>query len=170
MLSSRVVFARVPLLARPMATASGKKPAKPKLPKRAPSPYNLFVKDAIQERPASIMPAECMAKAASQWKMMSGVDKAPYETAAAEARENFEALKKEHAKPLRFRTAYVFFTKENHCDVSSEMPSRPFGDIGAEIGRRWKLLSDSARQPYLDMEQADRARWERETAAHAKKQ
>ena len=45
---------------------------------------------------------------------------------------------------------YMKFVKENRDGVVKDNPDFSFGDIGKELGRMWRGLSDSERTRYYD--------------------
>ena len=70
------------------------------MPKRSPSAYNLYVKDAIPEIRRSepgLSFGEYMKKCSAQWKALSGGDQQVYITRAAQAKEEFMRKKNEES-------------------------------------------------------------------------
>lgn len=48
-------------------------------------------------------------------------------------------------KPL---TGYMLFAKEMRPVVKEEQPELSFGELGKELGARWRALSDDAKAKY----------------------
>ncbi|KAN0065364.1 Non-histone chromosomal protein 6 [Thecaphora frezii] len=74
--------------------------------------------------------------------------------------------KKDPAAPKRPLSAYMFFSQDHREKVKSENPDAGFGDVGRLLGAKWKEMSDSEKQPYLDMANRDKLRAEAEKAAY----
>ena len=58
--------------------------------------------------------------------------------------------KKVKKGPKRPASAFIFFSKVERPKLKAENPDMAFGDIGKELGKRWKALSDAEKKPYLD--------------------
>jgi len=76
--------------------------------------------------------------AASQCKICkkSAVDK--------ESHKEHQHQWREPNAPKRSLSAFMHFFTSKHPKLNEEQPTLPFkfGDVGKEIGRRWKLVSD----------------------------
>lgn len=82
------------------ATATPKAPKAPKQLKRAPSPFNLYVKEAYgdvraklqkEAKPAGL--ADCQAVLRDAWNSLPDAKKKPYEAESAKAKEALAAEK-----------------------------------------------------------------------------
>jgi len=67
----------------------------------------------------------------------------------------------------RFRSAYIFFVKENFKKVAAASTKKNGRNKRAkyvlrELGKRWRCLSAAERCKFEVMAQKDRARWQRE--------
>ena len=58
--------------------------------------------------------------------------------------------KKVKKGPKRPASAFIFFSKVERPKLRAENPDMAFGEIGKELGKRWKALSDAEKKPYLD--------------------
>ncbi|SPO36695.1 probable NHP6B - nonhistone chromosomal protein [Pseudozyma flocculosa] len=74
--------------------------------------------------------------------------------------------KKDPAAPKRPLSAYMFFSQDHREKVKTENPDAGFGDVGRLLGAKWKEMSDSEKQPYLDMANRDKLRADAEKAAY----
>jgi len=70
-------------------------------------------------------------------------------------------------KPARY--AWNFFFKEHYKKLRSREHThehfdvqKAFTDIGANLGERWKALSDEDRKPYMELAKADKLRYQKE--------
>ncbi|KAK3244346.1 hypothetical protein CYMTET_27681 [Cymbomonas tetramitiformis] len=74
---------------------------------------------------------------------------------------------KETKKPRakRAKTAYQFFCNEKRSEVISDDPSFTFGQISAELGKRWKALPAKDREPFVKMNEQAKAQLAKEVAA-----
>ncbi|KAK4048425.1 Non-histone chromosomal protein 6 [Microbotryomycetes sp. JL201] len=74
--------------------------------------------------------------------------------------------KKDPNAPKRPLSAYMHFSQQNREQVKSDNPEASFGELGKLLGGKWKEMSDSEKKPYVDMAEKDKARYEKEKAAH----
>lgn len=60
------------------------------------------------------------------------------------------ALPEEEAaeKPKKPASAYMLFSKEMRPTVVEENPDMSFGEVGRELGARWRALSDDEKAKY----------------------
>ena len=58
--------------------------------------------------------------------------------------------KKVKKGPKRPASAFIFFSKVERPKLRAENPDMAFGEIGKELGKRWKAMSDAEKKPYLD--------------------
>lgn len=68
-------------------------------------------------------------------------------------------------RPVRNRTAYLLFVKDNRKNTQTDNPNMDFAAVTKDIAERWGNLTDAQRQPYLDRAAADKERYEGEVAA-----
>lgn len=68
--------------------------------------------------------------------------------------------KKDPNAPKRAMSAFMFYSNDIRSTVKEECPELPFLQIASEIGRRWKLLTDTEKIPYQEMADKDKARYE----------
>ncbi|OJJ39297.1 hypothetical protein ASPWEDRAFT_106524, partial [Aspergillus wentii DTO 134E9] len=68
--------------------------------------------------------------------------------------------------PKRGLSAYMFFANDMRDKVREENPGISFGQVGKQLGDRWKNLSDADRRPYDEKAAADKKRYEEEKAAY----
>ena len=45
-------------------------------------------------------------------------------------------------------SGYMVFCKEQRPILKKESPDMPFGQVGKELGKRWKALSDKEKEQY----------------------
>ena len=63
--------------------------------------------------------------------------------------------------PKRPKSAYIFFCTENRQKVIDENPGIKFPDIGKKLGKLWKNMSDSEKEPYIKLAEADKERFKK---------
>lgn len=56
--------------------------------------------------------------------------------------------KKKSAGGKKKVSGYMLFCKEQRPIVKKEMPDLTFGQIGKELGKRWKALSEKEKEGY----------------------
>jgi hypothetical protein len=75
--------------------------------------------------------------------------------------------KKDPNKPRRNKSAYLFFAQEHRPLVKADLPGATFGDIGREVGMRWKAIKDSkSADKYKSLAAKDKVRYTNEMKAY----
>ncbi|GJJ09375.1 Non-histone chromosomal protein 6 [Clathrus columnatus] len=95
-------------------------------------------------------------------KMPKETTKATKKKAASEKK----VTKKGKDGPKRALSAYMFFSQDWRERIKAENPDAGFGEVGKLLGAKWKELDESEKKPYIEQAAQDRARAEREKAAH----
>eukprot|EP00470_Lotharella_oceanica_P002178 CAMPEP_0170170868 /NCGR_PEP_ID=MMETSP0040_2-20121228/3924_1 /TAXON_ID=641309 /ORGANISM="Lotharella oceanica, Strain CCMP622" /LENGTH=256 /DNA_ID=CAMNT_0010410571 /DNA_START=27 /DNA_END=797 /DNA_ORIENTATION=- len=155
---------------KPIKRSSSKKD-EPK-PKRARSAYIFFcreerpkLKESLDDKDENkVKPVEMMGMLAERWKKASKATKARFQKMADKDKIRYEKDKEEqkaNEPPKRARAAYNFFVAHER-PLMAEKHERE--KIFAEIGRKWKAISDEDKKLYLDLEAEDKRRHEREMA------
>ncbi|CAG7992856.1 unnamed protein product [Penicillium olsonii] len=94
----------------------------------------------------------------------------PKEKSTRKAPEKRQARrKKDPNAPKRGLSAYMFFANDNRDKVREENPGISFGQVGKQLGDKWKALSEDDRKPYDDKAAKDKKRYEEEKAAYLAK-
>ncbi|KAF2747986.1 hypothetical protein M011DRAFT_476620 [Sporormia fimetaria CBS 119925] len=75
--------------------------------------------------------------------------------------------KKDPNAPKRALSAYMFFANEQRDKVREDNPGIKFGEVGKQLGEKWKALNEKQRAPYDAKAAADKKRYEEEKAAYA---
>ena len=98
----------------------------------------------------------------------------PKKRKAEPKKEKAEPKKKRKKKdpnaPKGKSSAYIMFGNAKRAEVKEQHPDFSLGDIGRELGKRWKELTDDDKKPYVDLATADAERYDREMAAYKAKQ
>lgn len=75
--------------------------------------------------------------------------------------------KKDPNKPRRNLSAYMFFAREHRPLVKVDLPGATFGELGREVGMRWKAIKDTERAgKYKSLAASDKARYAKEMKAY----
>ncbi|KAM0721147.1 hypothetical protein Q7P37_003434 [Cladosporium fusiforme] len=74
--------------------------------------------------------------------------------------------KKDPNQPKRGLSAYMFFANEQRDKVREDNPGIKFGEVGKQLGEKWKALNDKQKEPYEAKAKADKQRYEEEKAAY----
>ena len=69
-------------------------------------------------------------------------------------------------KPL---TPFMYFNIATRPKVLEDHPGTSFGDIGKELGKRWKELNDTEKLPYQKQSEEDKKRYVHELEAMQEK-
>lgn len=89
------------------------------------------------------------------------------EAAASPAKK--KRKKKDPNAPKGKSSAYIMFGNATRAAVKADHPDFSLGDVGRELGKRWKELDDAAKQPHVDKANEDAARYDREMKAYKEK-
>ena len=74
------------------------------------------------------------------------------------------------APPKESSSAFVFFGRATRDDIKAAHPDWSLGDVGRELGKRWKELSDDDKKPFHDQAAKDAERYKTEMEAYKAKQ
>jgi hypothetical protein len=74
--------------------------------------------------------------------------------------------KKDPTLPKGPLTAYLFFAMEHRASIKEANPSFTLGEIGRELGERWRKATPEDKAPFLASQAADKERYDKEMAAH----
>ncbi|CAG9330538.1 unnamed protein product [Blepharisma stoltei] len=78
----------------------------------------------------------------------------------SEQEEEKEEKKVEGPKPKKARSAYIFFCNEKRPDLDEEFKGK---EAMKKLGAMWKACSEAEKQPYADLAEKDKERYERQT-------
>eukprot|EP00545_Synedropsis_sp_CCMP1620_P006464 CAMPEP_0119009350 /NCGR_PEP_ID=MMETSP1176-20130426/4306_1 /TAXON_ID=265551 /ORGANISM="Synedropsis recta cf, Strain CCMP1620" /LENGTH=71 /DNA_ID=CAMNT_0006961851 /DNA_START=135 /DNA_END=350 /DNA_ORIENTATION=- len=59
-----------------------------------------------------------------------------------------KVVKKKSGGGKKKVTGYMLFCKETRPIIVGETPDLPFGQVGKELGKRWKALTDEEKLAY----------------------
>lgn len=68
--------------------------------------------------------------------------------------------KKDPDMPKRPLSSYMFYSKERRPKVQQEQPTLAFGDYSKLIAAEWKKLTPEDKEPYLELSQKDKLRYD----------
>lgn len=170
------------------STRATKKKKDPNAPKRWRTSYILFCGDhreKVKKENPDLNNLEITSKLGELWKGVSDKEKKKYEDLAAkdkarynkdmesytppsdaEVEEKPKKSKKDREGPKHTTTSYMFFCKDVREQVEKETGKKG-KEAMAELGRRWKELSDEEKAPYIEQQNVDKARYEKEKAEYA---
>ena len=77
--------------------------------------------------------------------------------------------KKDPNAPKGKLSAYMYYVQEMRSQLQKENPEMSFGDLGKELGKRWKVISEEEKAKFQAMAKKDAKRHELETAAYESK-
>ena len=124
----------------------------------------------------------------SEWHDMSKEQKQPYVAMYEQDRDRYQrdkaSLTDENRAVLRAirrqcrgrrnanrpkpaLSAYMFFVKCERRSLAEANPSMTFEQIGGELGRRWRALTDEARAPFTKLSTDDKQRHTADVATMA---
>jgi len=102
-------------------------------------------------------------------KPAAKADKPAKKAKAADKPAKKEKAKKDPNAPKRGLSAFMYFSNAERPKLKEEQPDLPFGEVGKELGVRWKSISDKDKKQYEDKAAEDKIRYTKEKAAYDKK-
>ena len=78
--------------------------------------------------------------------------------------------KKDPNAPKGKSSAFIFFGSATRAEIKAAHPDWSLGDVGRELGKRWKELSDDDKKPFHDQAAKDAERYKTEMEAYKAKQ
>ena len=142
-----------------------KKVKDPNAPKRAKSNYILFCEDRrpkLKTSKPTLSAKELIVECGKAWKSLSAKEKEKFVNLAEKDKVRFQNEMKSYTPPensetekevkeKRPLTAYLYYYNTVRKRIASEMTGQSSKDVTKEVGARWKSLSDSEKQKYVDM-------------------
>ena len=176
----------------------GKKPGKmdPSAPKPPPTPYLEFSR---LERPkvvlemGNISTTEVFREVGQRWKMLSEEEKMKFVLMYEEKKKKYKLEKADHErkmasvakveqrKPRKFKkprdplapkaplSSYMEFARRERPRVVEELRSPGLVEVGRELGRRWKSLTQAEKEDYSTMSKQNRLQYKEEMKAFSKR-
>ncbi|KAI8914898.1 hypothetical protein DFJ77DRAFT_39189 [Powellomyces hirtus] len=84
-------------------------------------------------------------------------------TAAQLARKQLKAIGKPQSTPPKHPgSSYLLFSKHVREEIVKELGTKDIGAVAKATGARWRALSDSKKQPYVEQAQAGREQYKRD--------
>mmetsp|Transcript_322 Transcript_322/g.459 ORF Transcript_322/g.459 Transcript_322/m.459 type:complete len:815 (-) Transcript_322:58-2502(-) len=176
-----------------------KKPKKdPNAPKRSTSAYILWMGDnraKIKEKNPDMSFGDLARECSRVYKELTPEEKAPYDEKAKADKERYKRemadyvppagskgekggkgkkaaakKKKDPNAPKRGTTSFMYFSSEMRPKIKAEKPDISFGDMGKEIGARFRALTPEEKKKYEDMAATDKIRYKKAMDAYKAKQ
>ena len=130
----------------------------PAQPKRAPSPFALYVRENFQRRKEennTIKTPQLLTTLANEWHSVSEGDKQKYRAQSdqlkADYQEKLEEYKSTLPPPLPKRpvsSSYALFIKENFAKTRERNSGLSFPDAQKEMAKEWRELSEEDKDLY----------------------
>merc|ERR1712167_510996 len=67
--------------------------------------------------------------------------------------------KKDPNAPKGKSSAFIFFGSATRAEIKAAHPDWSLGDVGRELGKRWKELTEDDKKPYHDLAAKDAERY-----------
>lgn len=127
-------------------------------PKRAPSPFALYVRENFQRRKeenSSLKTPQLLTTLANEWHSVSDEEKQKYRLQSdqlkAEYQDKLEEYKSTLPPPLPKRpvsSSYALFIKENFAKTKQRNSELTFPDTQREMAKEWRELSEDDKDVY----------------------
>lgn len=160
-------------------------------PRGRTSSYAFFVQktkeDFKKKNPSkSLVFAEFSKSCSEQWKKMGDDEKKKFVQMAEKDKKRYDQemsryvppkggkparkAKKDPNAPKRALSAFFLYCGEERQKVRASLPAdSTVGDISKELGKKWKALSETAKQKYVNLAAKDKLRYEKEIKAYKAK-
>ncbi|XP_065844871.1 transcription factor A, mitochondrial-like [Oscarella lobularis] len=147
----------------------------PVLPKKALSPYNIFVKELFMSGALdgeNMKVKDKMAAAATRWKELTDDEKTDYKRKAADDKERYEKDVSEYeAKYGPLKTGkemvpkkplgpFAVFTQE--VAETGQFADKEAKEVLHEMAEMWRAMTETEKQVYAEKADADKVRYEQE--------
>jgi hypothetical protein len=160
---------------------AGKKKKDPDAPKRGKSSYIFFCienRDIIKNKNSEMDAKEITKELGRVWKNdLSEKEKQHYIDLSEKDTKRYkkemltyspsELYSKKPSGPKKSLTSYIFFCKEHRSVLKEEQPDLSAKDITSELGKLWRNMSDSDKEPYTKLALKDKSRYEEEKSSSA---
>ncbi|PNH04646.1 hypothetical protein TSOC_009168 [Tetrabaena socialis] len=125
--------------------------------RRAPSAYNLFMREQLK----GVTPSgeQAFAAVAKRFAELAPADKQKYVDAAAALKARvaeLRAQRKADRAAKRALTPYFFFLREAYATTRASMPGQPSKAVVVRLGELWRGLPEEGRAKYVAMTDAER--------------
>lgn len=127
---------------------------------------------------------EIVSNLAKTWREMDEISKKPYEEVAIKDKQRADderaawvaagkeipkrrkKQKRKHKKHKvgaekkvkRVSSAYIFFSMAQRPNIALANPGWQMGDVSKELGRRWRVMTDEEKGPYIQKHEEDKER------------
>jgi structure-specific recognition protein 1 len=95
-------------------------------------------------------------------KSSKNVPKKRKEKTSGGPAETKKPKKEKKVGPKRPTTSFLYFANETRASIKQANPSMTIGEVGKELGERWKTMSVEAKSKYEELAKADKERYSRE--------
>lgn len=159
----------------------------PNRPKRSMSAFMFFSnanRDIVKAQNPGLSFTEIAREIGNRWAVLSQDDRSPYATLAAQDKARYEEekrlyvpdpkyiaqelrpgkAKKDPNAPKRAMSGFMFFSNHMRPKLKARHPDITFLELGTEIGKLWRGLSNAKRKPYMQLANEDKARYQDEKA------
>ena len=151
-------------------------------PKRGKSSYIFFCienRQKVKDKNDELSAKDITKELGRLWRELSDKSKKVYEKQASVDKERYvcemkgyvrpshldngvESKKKKRKGPKRGLSSYIYFCKEQRPVVKEKNIEMSAKEITTELGRQWKLLSETDKKPYEKLAKKDKKRYETE--------
>jgi hypothetical protein len=141
-----------------------KRAVDPDAPKRSSTAFVWFLTQNYNRIATAnnIAGKEVMKKASEEFKALNDADKQYYTNLAGEDNARYQKERKSYdqrraaKKPVRPLTPYVRYFVEVRPSIVQENPSLKVTEVSKLIGEKWRALSDSEKNKYIEAYNADK--------------
>lgn len=148
----------------------------PLKPKGRVTAYSFFLKAYAKEH--NITKVTELGKAVgAAWKSMSPQERTKYEQLDREDKVRYEREREVYLKnkeattpPKRSSPPYLYFFNENRTKILEANPGISFSDVAKRAGAQWRALSDSEKQPFVNLSKEAKVKYQQELEAFKQKQ
>ena len=167
------------------SSGRSRKKKDPNAPKKWKTGYIFYCTEnraEVKEANPDFSATQITTELAKKWKSLTEKEKKKFEDMSQKDRVRYDdemtgyeppsdvettkkSRKKEKTGPKRPTQAYIFFCKAQRDVVKQENPNMNGKNVTAELGARWKALTDEEKKPYVALGDEDKKRYEAEKSS-----
>lgn len=154
----------------------------PLAPKRGKTSYIFFCvdkRDEIKNSNPDMSATDIIKELGRVWRSLSDVEKEPYIQLSSEDKDRYNdemadyvvpdnigfvesKTKTKRSGPKRGLTSYIYFCKDYRDILKNSNPELSNKEITSSLGKKWGILSDKEKAPFIKLAAIDKIRYENE--------
>lgn len=145
----------------------------PNAPKKWKTSYIFFCseqRELLRNQNQKYKTTEITSKLADMWKKLSPSERVKYEELSNKDKERYNEEKTTYSSPEEFKkkekplikrptTSYMYFCMDERVNIKNENPTMSAKEITSQLGKRWRILTEEQKKPYIERQNNDKLRY-----------